>query len=377
MSAIQVSKKKLSVLRDALNGALVPSGTTASAKGRRRGRRGGQAVLPNVPLAYRMNAPAKIQSLVSGSGGITVSHREYVGPVKGSYEFTVRPYSINPGKYDVLPWLSAIAQNFETYSFRKLRFVYEPFVGASSPGAVSLTVDYDAADVPPTSKLEFMNFHRSVTGNVWSPVAYVCDAQDLHKQKEFFVRCGLLRPNLDIKMYDVGNLLVAVCACADAVTDIGDLYIEYTIDLMTPQINNEAQAYNNSAKYTNFSPTVSEDVPFGDMGSGEVLGGLPISASGSSLLINKAGTYLLDLVWNGVDTTAVGPTITGHNESTVLPSPLESFTNATHTSSTAQYILNAKTDSSPFEFDFTSGGILTHLTSVALLRLMTYEKSLV
>lgn len=57
-----------------------------------------------------------------------ITHREYIadivtGPDAGSFSYVT--YSINPGSTNLFPWLSNIAQNFESYKMLGLVFEYK------------------------------------------------------------------------------------------------------------------------------------------------------------------------------------------------------------------------------------------------------------
>lgn len=90
-----------------------------------------------------------------------ITHREYIGdiissPTAGAFSFNT--YSINPGYVGTFPWLSNIAQNFESYKMHGLVFEYKTMsVDAlnsvnTALGQVILSVQYDAANAPFTNK---------------------------------------------------------------------------------------------------------------------------------------------------------------------------------------------------------------------------------
>jgi hypothetical protein len=58
--------------------------------------------------------------------------------------------------------------------------------------------------------------------------------EDLKKNKSNFVRIGPQPPNTDIKTYDIGNLFVISQGVSTPGATLGELYVEYTVVLMTP-----------------------------------------------------------------------------------------------------------------------------------------------
>jgi len=105
-------------------------------KGKGRGRRsrqakGGNFGAPNgepqaAAVAYSSQMKtrdARIQ--YSGNGQCCrVQHMERIGTILGSAGFAVNSFVINPGMAATFPWLAAIAQRFESYRFRRLRFLF-------------------------------------------------------------------------------------------------------------------------------------------------------------------------------------------------------------------------------------------------------------
>lgn len=170
---------------------------------------------------------------------LSVSHREYVTDINSNGTGTqTLEFEVNPGLPVAFPWLSTLANSFETYVFTKLQYIFVPTLSTNTNGAVAICPDYDAADDNSTkSKTELMSFQDSIRGNLWSGMTMSCTSSNLHKQKQFFVRSADLTNNLDIKMYDVLRLFVVI---SDALADgeiLGELWVDYTIQLQTPQLN--------------------------------------------------------------------------------------------------------------------------------------------
>jgi hypothetical protein len=255
--------------------------------------------------------------MLNSKGDVRISHSEFVKDLAGSVAFSAALSSINPGLATLFPWLSGVAISWESYAFRQLAFRYETEKSSATSGAVLMAVDFDAADSVPTSKQELMSNKCKARSALWAPLKMTVEASDeatLGVRR--YTRPGSLASNLDIKTYDVGNLVLASQGAADT-TDVGEIYVDYVIDLFTPQPNSKALLYANTAKVASAS---SSDTNF--YGTATITGGLPITASGDTMTFNKVGAYSVLQVPTGTGltdalavavsgTASIGQTLTG------------------------------------------------------------------
>jgi hypothetical protein len=164
--------------------------------------------------------------------------------------FSVQSIPINPGQAGTFPWLSKVAQNFESYRFKKLKIVYETEAPSSLGGTLVLALDYDASDPVPATKQQMLAYRGSVRSAPWTECCHSSIGEDLHKQKSYFVRPGSQPVNTDVKMYDVANLFVATQGVTTGSAVCGELYVEYDVELMTPIYENNTVASNGTAQGT-------------------------------------------------------------------------------------------------------------------------------
>lgn len=234
----------------------------------------------------------------SVDGRITVTHREYIGEVGGNSDWGVSGnYAVNPGVGTTFPWLHHMAFQYESYRFLSLKFEFCPSVPTTNPGRVMMFLDYDAADAAPVNKQSFLSNHGAVSGSVWAPLTVVADTKDLHKLPQHTMRYGNLAPNLDIKTYDVANLFVATGGTGP-VADVGELYVDYVVEFITPQLNLKAEIEASSAKIGADPATVSKVNPLSNAMA--VTGGLPvIQQSGTQFALKEPGEYLFDIIKTG------------------------------------------------------------------------------
>lgn len=88
--------------------------------------------------------------------GIHVVHTEMVTTViDNNYSdgligaFINLSYLINPGLPALFPWLSGIANSYETWKINHITIEYQPECATSTPGSVRMMIDPDSKDNPP------------------------------------------------------------------------------------------------------------------------------------------------------------------------------------------------------------------------------------
>lgn len=210
---------------------------------RRRGNRGVSRVDAPVARGMRFRETA---ARVTGDGHVMViKHRELVADVSGSTGFAVTGYPVNPGQGQTFPWLSVLARNFEKYRFRRLKFEFESSQPTTAQGMTMLAFDLDASDPAPTSKVQLMSYQGASRANVWEPQATSLPEQ----QPPLYVRVGTQPTSTDIKTYDAANLWFGTAGEA-SVTVIGELYVEYEVELHVPQLSTAALSLGGSLRLT-------------------------------------------------------------------------------------------------------------------------------
>nr|WEU70949.1 MAG: coat protein [Hangzhou narna-like virus 2] len=218
--------------------------------------------------------------------------------------------NINPGLPYLFPWLSLMAQLYESYIFHSLKFEFQTTSATTAIGSLILAVDFDAADNPPSSKTEMLSYEGAVRTAPWESVTYTCSMADLRKfGVNRYVRSGVLAPNLDIKTYDVGNLFIGAQGMQTAAI-VGELYVHYDVTLQTPQF--AADIANQFSSKVLATGNLSNPLT-----GATITGSLPIRLrDGNSIWFDRAGEYILEFEFNGTDvntedifTIGVGSTV--------------------------------------------------------------------
>ncbi len=244
-------------------------------------------------------SPPRVLSKVDGS--VRIHHREFLADIAGSVAFNAtQQFQINPGLVLTFPWLSSIARRFESYKLNALKFFFETSAPTSTTGTILLTMDYDPTDPAPLSKTQALSYRSSVRSAPWQDCCLTCDRPDLNKRSTYYTR-GSFVTSTDLHLYDIGNLFVCVGGQAGT-SAIGELYVEYDIHLMTPQL----EASSGIDKSLTAAGSIAPGTPFGT--SQVMVGGLPIfidSYNPLNIFFNAIGDYFL--FWNVVGTGITEP----------------------------------------------------------------------
>lgn len=196
------------------------------------------------PVSKNVRTKKPSPKITSIGGDIVVTNKEYMFDVTSANAgYLISNFNVNPGLSGTFPWLSAIANRFESYLFSDLRFIYEPICPTTVPGSVMMAVDYDASDSPPTNKVSIMSYKGATRTAPWDRNDYNARTIDLRKfGVQRYVRSAAVTG--DIKTYDVGNFFVATQNTPATPTTLGELYVQYTVRLYTPQVNTGALSFN-------------------------------------------------------------------------------------------------------------------------------------
>jgi len=293
-------------------------------------------------------------SAYADDGSVRITHREYIEDILGSVAFGVSTLSINPGLTSTFPWLSVgPAVGYESYTFEKLEFVFEPSCSTATAGRVILAVDYDPTDVQPSSKAVMCTYHNAVSGPAWAASCYSCDRKDLVKMApQRYIRQGTILTSLnDLKTFDVGNIHVGTQGMSGT-SVVGELWVEYTVVLQTPQINPNGFVGAYSARI-DANTNVSRAAPWGDAGTQTIAGGLGVTASGATLTFQTVGQFLVDSLIIGTTINTTAPSTVGSTATTLAL--LENLYNdAAATAGSVAHIVNITVPGQTFVTDYTA-----------------------
>jgi hypothetical protein len=272
------------------------------------------APLVSVPSAYSKGVRQFSPKERSGrNGSRTIAFKEYVQDIAGSVAFATTQFQCNPGLSNLFAWLSGQSLFYQEYTVKRLKFCFETEKATTLSGKVMYAFLQDSSDPIPASKQEMLENLLKASGAIWEPFSLEISMANFPALgKSRFIRGGNLAGNLDVKTYDIGQLIVGTQGMADT-SLVGELYVEYEIELRTP-IQSAAQlAAALSASFTGVAPSFTAYLG----ASPTEVGGLDISGSNNILTFSKVGQYLIvyQLTGTGLHTSMVP--VTGTSTATV------------------------------------------------------------
>lgn len=263
-----------------------------------------------VPAAYKMSP--KMSRLPNST---VLKNREYIGQCTGNLTWGVEyDLRINPGDATAFPWLSAIASRYEVYRFRKLKLIYESGAPTSYGGSIMVGVDPDVLDLTPANKTEMMTMKWVKRCNTWDSMEYnIPFSEEIMPDRVRYV-APAIPFGADAKTYDIGMLVVASDQTATGYY-LGELYLEYEVELALPCLHAEALVAQSNAVFTTTACTPTHPItagPYLQSGLMEVRargsGGI-----GDDIWLPEPGVYFLNWAIEGTGITNAIPNFSGVN----------------------------------------------------------------
>jgi len=137
--------------------------------------------------------------------------------------------NVNPGLFTTFTWLSNIASNFERYKFTKLQFTYVSAAATSERGRVALAFQYDPTAGSPLSRTDFFSVVPNVEEAPWEDI----ELRVAPVEETRYIRSSGVGGTLNT--YDIGKLLILSAMNANSTTQLGEIFVEYTVELYNPQ----------------------------------------------------------------------------------------------------------------------------------------------
>jgi len=171
-----------------------------------------------------------------------IVRKEYVKDILSSVDFSVWSHDINPTHADLFPWLSQIAGSYNKYKFIQLAFHYKPTSGNAisstnnALGLVGMVVNPDPAKPEYGSKQQAETAAMCRTCKPSDPFFFgvECDPNKTFV-KRFFTNTGDVGSE-DPKLYFPGKLNVFTDGMQVDNIKVGELWVEYAIELTEPQL---------------------------------------------------------------------------------------------------------------------------------------------
>lgn len=283
--------------------------------------------IKNPPVARSFGAASTKTAKFSQTNGVSiVRHREYVSDFAdhgGQTDFALTAYRINAANANLFPWLSQVARGYESYKFRQLKFTYQPGCAATTNGMVCMSVDYDPIDPSPADKISMKSMAGARSDNIWNALSLTLSHEDAKTMGERrytlvnddFADDSVIYPARgDPKTYELGYLNFAVTGRENPTNFIvfGELYVEYEVELHTPQLL-VTTPFDYSSKVAPGGGGVSVEKPFGDIP--QVLGKgvrdllVTYLNNAAQVALKKGGQYIIEVTSSLSTATGVIPVV--------------------------------------------------------------------
>jgi len=137
-----------------------------------------------------------------------------------------------------------VAANYEEYTFKQLiftvRLTVTDFVANNGQvGSIIVATQYNANDVPFSTKQDAMEYDGAISGKVSQNVMHgvECDPKLSSGSVGKFTRAGPAPAGEDIKTFDLGTLNVCVSNTPAQFNNqaLGELWVSYTVELRKPK----------------------------------------------------------------------------------------------------------------------------------------------
>lgn len=198
---------------------------------------GDYSIEANTILTGGLSPPEVINSV--RTGGVIMRHREYIGDVIATTQFTNNTYDINPGLFATFPWLSQVAKAFELYRLRGLVFEFKSMSSdavlsssaSSALGTVVMATQYNSLNPGFTSAIQMEN-HEFANASKPSCDFYhpVECKKSLIPAAELYIRDGAVPTGGDIRLFDIGQFNIATLGMQNATGVIGQLWCTYEVE---------------------------------------------------------------------------------------------------------------------------------------------------
>lgn len=172
-----------------------------------------------------------------------ICHREFVGDIRGSTNFNIATYDINPANAALFPWLSGIAQNYEQWVVQGMVFEFKTTCATAvastntALGTVIMATQYNSLAPEFNNKIQMENYEFAQStvpsASIMHPIE--CDPKQTAGQGLFYVNNDGYSSQADPRLYNVGKFSIATVGMQAAAT-IGELWVTYKICFIKPKL---------------------------------------------------------------------------------------------------------------------------------------------
>lgn len=298
------------------------------------------------------NLAEQIPQMHSAGHSTVFRHREYLCDITSSATagaFKIQSFLINPGYSATFPWLSNIAStSYQKYRIRGMIFEFRSMSGDAlnsvntALGTVIMSTNYSAIDAPFQNKAQMENtdFGMSARPSMCMVHPIECDPRMTPLSEQYVANGTENRLKYDPRMDDLGVFYIATQCMQGASVNVGELWVSYDIELITPiqtpalsnggvchvQLNSASLATVAAGNVFGVSTSGNFNVRINDLGLRQNFSGNKIEFDPNSF---KPGSlYFLMAHWKGTVAAALGATIVGASANLSFPNYFNNDTSA-------------------------------------------------
>jgi len=280
-----------------------------------------------------MSRGHELPIIKNSKSGVIIRHKEYLGDINPSKEFSNETFPLNPGVEKTFPWLHTVAQQFEQYELRGCVFQFRSLSsdtfttsagGNTALGSVIMATEYNVYDADYQDKQEMENAEFSNSCKPSCSMLHPIEcARGLSTVTRLYVRTPENSTSVgDQRLYDLGKFQIATVGMQGDATElpsftIGELWVSYEVEFFKPQLNAQGPLEIALWHAGPGSILFTKTAPFGSLEEATVPGSsdIGIFSNGNKFTFRpyKHGEYVFNCGWFGeigVNTSFVYPAIT-------------------------------------------------------------------
>lgn len=174
--------------------------------------------------------------------GVCMRHREYIGDIHASANFTLNAYDINPGLSTTFPWLAGVANNYEQYMITGMIFEYKTLsadyttAASAALGYVAMATQYNSLQPVFQDKVHLENYEFANSAKPSESFIHPIECKRaLTPTDPLYVRTGPVENNADQRLYDLGKFQIATGGNSGTGV-LGELWCTYEVCFFKPKM---------------------------------------------------------------------------------------------------------------------------------------------
>jgi len=212
-------------------------------------------------------------------GGLTVSHREFLGNVITSAsagEFSIYSLTINPGNPQTWEWLAQMACNYEQWVPEGIGFIFKSTSSDAlnstntALGSVIMATQYDLLAKPFTNKADMLSYEYTSSGLPSDTFIHFVECDPLQIPISVLDVTSPSATAGDPRFKDLGIFSIATDGFQGTDVVIGELWVTYQVTLLKPKLYSSLGKYNDYLRITTYPDDERDDPTFSGFPLGDL-----------------------------------------------------------------------------------------------------------